>query len=93
MEHRIKCASPTQQAICEERQGGRKVTGVGEEKGGIVEGDDGAGLPVDMVLALEEADEGVADLGRRPLHRRRRGIEAGHGGGGANPRGGWEERE
>lgn len=74
------------------KEGGRKVTGVDEKKGGVVEGDDGTGLPFDMVLALEEADEGVADLGRRPLHRRRRGIEAGHGGGGANPRGAWEER-
>lgn len=69
-------------------------TGVDEEKGGVVDGDDGAGLPLDMVLALEEAQEGVADLGRRPLHRRRRGIEAGHGsgGGGAKPSGVWEER-
>lgn len=42
---------------------------VGEEKGGIIEGNHGARPPVDVLLALEKAEEGFPHLGRRPLHR------------------------
>lgn len=67
--------------------------GVGEEEGGVVVGDDGARLPVDVGLPVaEEVDEGLADAGGRPLvvlvgHRWRRwsGVEESGGGGGGNP--------
>lgn len=42
--------------------------GVVEEEGGVVEGDDGARQPVDVVLRFEVLDEGLADFARRPLH-------------------------
>lgn len=45
----------------------KEGTGIGEEEGGIVERHNGARLPVDVVLLLEEADEGVSDALRGPF--------------------------
>lgn len=42
--------------------------GIVEEEGGIVEGDDRARRPVDVVLRFEELHEGLTDFARRPLH-------------------------
>lgn len=45
-----------------------KRTSVDEEKSGVIEGDDRARLPVDVIFVLEEADESVPNALRRPLH-------------------------
>lgn len=46
-----------------------RLTCVGEEESRVVEGNHGAGLPVDVALADEEVDESLPHLGRRPFHR------------------------
>lgn len=45
----------------------RESTGVSKEESRIIEGDDGTGLPVDVVLIFEEFDEGVSDALGRPF--------------------------
>lgn len=45
-----------------------KRTSVGEEESGVIEGDDRARLPVDVIFVLEEAEESVPHALRRPLH-------------------------
>lgn len=67
--------------------------GVGEEEGGVIDGDDGGGGPVVVGLGFEEADEGVTDEAGGPgwgigrcRHRRRGRSESG-GSGQQNPTG------
>jgi hypothetical protein len=41
---------------------------VSKEKSRVIEGDDGARLPINMVLIFEELDEGISDALGRPLN-------------------------
>lgn len=45
-------------------------TSIREKKGRVIERNDGAGFPVDMILALEEVKESLSDPACRPIRRR-----------------------
>lgn len=57
-----------------------KNTSVSKEKGWVIEGNDGARLPVNMALIFEELDEGISDTFGRPL--KIECVSSWHGGGG-----------
>ena len=47
-------------------------TSIGKEKSGIIDGNNRARFPIDVVFGLKEIDKRVPDFVRRPLHFRHR---------------------